>query len=93
LSSDPDYYYYEYQPDTITTMSGIQDHQGPSYICDDEGCDHKPQNGRHVSIFREEAYKIITALKDASLQLGHEFSDFTAPYSLKPSFAAIEEAQ
>jgi hypothetical protein len=66
-------------------MSGIKDYQAPSSVCDNEGCDHKHPNGRHVPIFGEEAYKIITALEDASLQLGYEFSVFTAPYCHQPS--------
>jgi hypothetical protein len=74
-------------------MSGIQGHQAPSSPCDDKGCDHKHQNGRHVPIFGEEAYKIITALENASLQLGCKFSVFTAPYSRQPWQVAFEEAQ
>jgi hypothetical protein len=80
LSSDLDYYYYEYQPDTILAMSGIQDHQASFSVCDNEGCNHEHQDGRDVPIFEEEAYKVfITALEDASLQLRCGFSIFTAP--------------
>jgi hypothetical protein len=93
LSSDTDYYNYKYQFDTIAAMSGIQDHQAHSSVCDDEGCYCEHQNGRHVSIFEEEAYKIFISLEDGSLQLGCEFSIFTAPYTCQPSQTAIEEAQ
>jgi hypothetical protein len=93
LSSDPGYCNYQYQPDTITAMSGIQDYQAPSSVCDDEGYDCKHQNGQHVPIFGEEAYKIITTLEDTSLQLGSGFSDFTDPYSCQLSQAALEDAQ
>jgi hypothetical protein len=37
-------------------MSGVQDDQGPSSVCDDEECNLKYQNGKYVPIFREEAY-------------------------------------
>jgi hypothetical protein len=50
-------------------MSGIQDHQVPSPVCDDERYDREPQNGRHVPIFEEKVYKIITALEDATSNL------------------------
>jgi hypothetical protein len=75
-------------------MSGIPDHQTPSSVCNEEGCDREHQDGKHVSIFREEeAYKVITALQDANLQLGYEFGLFTAPYFCQPSYVAIEEVQ
>jgi hypothetical protein len=91
LSSDPDWCNYEHLTDTIATMLGLQDHQALSTVCDDEGYNCERHNGRHVPIFREEAYKIITALEDASLQLGCKFSGFTAPYSHQPSQTAIKE--
>jgi hypothetical protein len=74
-------------------MSGIQEHQAPSYICDYEGCDREHQNGRNVQIFGEEAYNIITALEDANPQVALEFSVFTAPCSRQPSQAALKEVQ
>jgi hypothetical protein len=67
LSSHSGYCNYQYQPDTITAMLDIQDYQASSSLCDEEGYDCEHQNGRHVSIFGKEAYKIITALEDASL--------------------------
>jgi hypothetical protein len=93
LSSDPDYCNYQHQPDTIATILGIQDHQAPSCVCDDKGCDYEHQNNRQVPIFGKEAYKIITTLEDTSLQLGGEFSVFTVFYSCQPSQAALEEVQ
>jgi hypothetical protein len=73
-------------------MLGIQHHQASSSVCDDEGCDREHQNDRHVPIFGEEAYKIVTTLEDASLQLEREFSVFTASYSYQLLQAALEEA-
>jgi hypothetical protein len=74
-------------------MSGTQDHQAPSTVCYNKGCNYAHQNGRHVPIFKKEAYQIITALEDVSLQLGYEFSIFTVPYSHQPSPTANEEVQ
>jgi hypothetical protein len=93
LSSDPNYFNYEYQPDIITAMSGLHDRQAPSTVYNNEACDCEYQNVKHIPIFRNEAYKSITTLEDASLQLGHEFSVFTAPHSCQPSQAALDEAQ
>jgi hypothetical protein len=93
LSSDPSYCNYQYQPDTIATMTGIQEHQAPSSVCDNEGCNRKHHNGWYVPIFGEGAYKIISALEDASLHLGREFNAFTAPCSCQPSQVALEEAK
>jgi hypothetical protein len=66
-------------------MSHIQDYQAPSAVCDNEGYNCEHQNGRHVAIFGEEAYKIITALEDVSLQLRCEFIVFTGPNSCQSS--------
>jgi hypothetical protein len=62
-------------------MLGIPDHQAPSSVCDNERYNHEHQEGKHVLIFGKEAYKVITALEDASLQFRHEFSIFTALFS------------
>jgi hypothetical protein len=67
LSSDPSYCYYKHQPNTITAISGIKDYKAPSSGCDNEGYDREYQNGRHFSIFGEDAYNIVTTLKNASL--------------------------
>jgi hypothetical protein len=72
---------------------GIQDHQAPSSIYDDKGYDREYQDSRHITIFEKEAYKIITTLKDASLQLEHKLSVLTALHSYQPSHAAIEAVQ
>jgi hypothetical protein len=93
LSSDPSYCHYKHQPDTIAAMSDISDHQAPSSFCDDEGCDCEYQDGRHVPIFGEEAYKVITTLEGTSLQLRHEFSVSTTSNSCQPSHTAIEKLQ
>jgi hypothetical protein len=93
LSSDPDYCHYKHQPDTIAAILGIQDHQAPSSVCDDKGCDCQYQDGRHVPILKNEVYKVITALEDASLLPGHGFSIFTVLYSCQPSHTAIEKVQ
>jgi hypothetical protein len=93
LYSDPGYCNYQHQPDTIAAMSGIKDHQVPSSVCDNDGCNHKHHNDRHVPIFGEEAYKIITALKDTSLQLGRKFRVFSGPNFRQALQAALQEAQ
>jgi hypothetical protein len=93
FSSNPGYCNYKYQPNTIATMSGKQGHQALYSVHDDKEYDYEHQNGRHVPIFEEEAYKVITALADAGLQLGYKFSVFTAPCSWRLSHTAIEEAQ
>jgi hypothetical protein len=61
-------------------MSGIQNHQAPSSVSDNKGCDCKYQDNRHVPIFEEEAYEIIITLENTILQLGNEFSIFRASY-------------
>jgi hypothetical protein len=93
LSFDPDYCYYKHQPNTIASILGMPDHQGPAAVCDDDGYDHEYQDARHVPIFQEEAYKVITTLGNTSLQLRLEFSVFMASYPCQPSRAAIEEVQ
>jgi hypothetical protein len=72
-------------------VSGIPDNQALFSVCNYERYDCEQQDGRHVLIFGAEAYKIITTLENASLQLGHEFSIFTAPYSCQLSNVAILE--
>jgi hypothetical protein len=74
-------------------MSGIPDHQATPSFYDNERCHHIYQDGGHVLNFEEEAFKVITALKDASLKLGNELGVFKAPYSHWPSQAAFEEVQ
>jgi hypothetical protein len=73
-------------------MSGIKEHQAPASISDDEGYDCKYQTGRYLLVFVEEAYQIITALKDVSLQHGSEFSVFIACYCHQPLQEVLEEA-
>jgi hypothetical protein len=93
LFSSPSYCHYKYQPETVTSISGIQDQQASSSVCNNEEYDCEYQDGRHVPIFGEEVYKVLTTLEDASLQPRYEFSVFTATYSHQPSQAAIKEVQ
>jgi hypothetical protein len=74
-------------------MLDSKDHHATSSVYDNEGCDCKHHDGKHVPIFGAGAYKAFTALKDTNLQLGHEFSVFTGSYSRQPFHAAIEEVQ
>jgi hypothetical protein len=70
-------------------MSALQDYQAPSSIYNDEECHHEYQDNRHVSIFGKEAYIVITASENTSLQLGYKFIVFTVPYACQPSHEAI----
>jgi hypothetical protein len=49
------------------------------------------QEGTHIPVFSKEAYKVITTLENANIQLGYKFSILKASYAGQPSQAANEE--